>query len=85
MLLFYSPPYWKADVDHSQCKSFFEKDEPCTLYLSFCQDITSIPVCANSTVCLTDNITTYTFGQYNNYINPFAASGNSLLSRVVFF
>lgn len=82
---FYSPPYWKADVDHPQCKHFFGKEEPCTLYLSFCQDITGVPQCAGSTVCLTDGTTTYTFGQYNDYINPFSASGNSLSCGVVFF
>ena len=87
VVVFYSPSYWKADVDHLQCNEFFGKEEPCTLYLSFCQDITEVSECAGSTVCLTDGTTTYTFGRYNNYTNPFATSGNSLLleySSIVF-
>ena len=75
----FSPDYWQADVDPVQCNSFFGREEKCTLYLSFCQNIMGVSECASSTVCLSDGTTTYNFGQYNPYANPFLGSGNSVV------
>ena len=81
---FYSPNYWQAKVDPANCGDF-SQNKNCTLYLSFCRDITGIEGCANSSVCLSDGTTYYRFGHYNKYVNPFSVEGKFLIIHCLVF
>ena len=85
LFLFYSPPHWEAVVEQEQCKEFFGEEKPCTLYFNFCESIENFSSCAGSTVCLISGSTIYSFGQYNKIFNPFAETGNLLLSKVMLY
>ena len=73
----YSPDHWEADVHPDQCFDLTGKREKCTLYLSFCDNMKDVAGCANSTVCIGVGNEYYRFGQYSEYMNPFALSCNA--------
>ncbi|XP_065902976.1 uncharacterized protein [Dysidea avara] len=76
-----SPDYWQVSIPEESCRRFFEGGG-CTLYMSFCKQLSGIDHCnnfVNSSICITNGTTDYSLGSYNNRLNPFAGSDNETL------